>query len=409
MDDDDTKGRTTTLPGGLLLRTARPEDLGQIGALLEERGEPGDALDHRLVVEDPDAGWEACAVVVDGDRVVSTATLLDESVRVGSAVLPAGQVELVATDVAYEGRGLVRALMGWAHERSAARGHLLQVMIGIPYFYRLFGYEYAIDIPPARELTAPPEPGAALGLRRATPADLAAITALQDATQQGFDVAMPHPAARRRWLLEHDTSTTWALERDGVLVATARTGRPDDEVVVAEAAAADDDAADRLLAALVAELPGATLQVVHRSGTATGDRWEDLLGDASPLAEQYYVRIERPELVLDALRPVLSDRLAGTRTDRDAVVLSTFGRHYRMPLVDGGLGPVEVGGTMQAPGVVGGAGVAPDQLGALLLGPLGMAGLSRRRPDVYAGREAALFEALFPPLTADLLTYYLPW
>ena len=49
-------------------------------------------------------------------------------------------------------RGLVRELMDWAHRLSAARGHVVQVMIGIPYFYRLFGYEYAIDIPPARVL-----------------------------------------------------------------------------------------------------------------------------------------------------------------------------------------------------------------------------------------------------------------
>ncbi|WP_433347438.1 hypothetical protein ACQP25_30155 [Microtetraspora malaysiensis] len=32
-------------------------------------------------------------------------------------------------------------------------------------------------------------------------------------------------------------------------------------------------------------------------------------------------------------------------------------------------------------------------------------GLTRVRPDVYA-REKELFQVLFPPLTADLLTYY---
>ncbi|MFB7170996.1 GNAT family N-acetyltransferase [Streptomyces sp. NPDC056254] len=132
--------------GGLVLRPARPTDLDQIGALLTARGEPDDAVDHRLVVTDPDAGLSACTVVVDGDRVVSTATLLDEELCIGGIRLPAGQVELVATDAEYEGRGLVRALMDWAHARSAARGHLVQAMIGIPYFYRLFGYEYAIDI-----------------------------------------------------------------------------------------------------------------------------------------------------------------------------------------------------------------------------------------------------------------------
>ena len=398
---------TTTLPDGLVLRAARPADLDQIAALLVDRGEEGDDVDHRLVVQDPDAGWESCAVVVDGDRVVSTATLLDETVRVDGVVLPAGQVELVATDRAYEGRGLVRALMGWSHERSAARGHVLQVMIGIPYFYRLFGYEYAIDIPRARELTDAPAPVA--GLRHATVDDLPALAALQDDAQAGFDVAMPHPAARRRWVLEHDTSTTWVVERDGAVVATARTGAPDDEVVVAEAAAVDPAAADLLLAGLVAALPDATLHVVHRAGTVTGDLWDSRLAPASDLAEQYYVRIARPEQVLEALLPVLSGRLATAPTERDAVVLSTFGAHYRMPVVDGRLVGVEVGGPMQGPGAVGGAGVAPDQLGALLLGPLGLAGLARRRPDVYATSGRDTYEALFPPRTADLLTYYLPW
>ena len=71
------------LRDGLLLRQAIPSDLGQIGELLAERGEPDDAVDHRLVVEDPAAGWESCAVVVDGDRVVSTATLLDERLYLG--------------------------------------------------------------------------------------------------------------------------------------------------------------------------------------------------------------------------------------------------------------------------------------------------------------------------------------
>ncbi|HEY3548370.1 MAG TPA: GNAT family N-acetyltransferase [Propionicimonas sp.] len=407
---DSSSAPPVGLPGGLTLRTARPGDLAQIGDLLAERGEPADSLDHRLVVEDPDLGWDACAVVVDGDRVVSTATLLDETLRLGEVVLPAGQVELVATDVAYEGRGLVRALMGWAHERSAARGQVLQVMIGIPYFYRLFGYEYAIDIPRARELTGPAVDPTGPRLRRATAADVPALAAQQEAAQRTADVAMPHPAARWRWLLEHDASTTWVVERDDEVVASARTGPPDDGVLVAEAAAVDPAAADLLLAALIGEL-GPQLTVVHRPGTVVGATWEQRLGPAGTDAQQYYVRLPRPEVALDLLRPVLSARLAASGLDRVGrdVVISTFGRHYRLPVTDAGLGPVVVGGPLQGPGSVGGAGVAPDHLAALLFGPHGIDGLTQRRPDVYPGPDGELFTALFPPLTADLLTYYLPW
>ncbi|GAB7190995.1 hypothetical protein NUM3379_17020 [Kineococcus sp. NUM-3379] len=426
MSDDATPPDATPLGGGLFLRGARPADLEQIGALLTARGEPGDAVDHRLAVQDPEAGWGLCAVVVDRDggaeRVVSTALLLEESVRVGTVTLPAGQLELVATAESHEGRGCVRALVDRLHALSRRRGHLLQVMIGIPYFYRLFGYGYAVDVPRARALRRVPGPPTApvppavqgAVLRRAQEADLPALARLQDAAQAGYDVAVPHPAPRRRWLLAHGASTTWLLERAGTALATARTRGQDaeeGEVLVAEAAAVDARAAEELLRALAARFPGRALRVVHRPGTVTGRAWEPLLEPADDLAEQYYARVEDPAPVLEALRPVLSARLVAAGVDRAGgeVVLSTYRAGYRAAVTADGLGPVRTCGRMQAPGAAGGAGVAPDELPALLLGPLGVHGLARRRPDVYPGPDAELFEALFPPLSADLLTYYLPW
>ncbi len=399
-----------SLPPGLTLRTARPEDLDQIGALLAARGEDTDAEDHRLVVEDPDLGWDACAVVVDGDRVVSTATLLEETLRVGTVTLPVGQVDLVATDTAYEGRGLVRALMGWAHERSAARGHVLQVMLGIPYFYRLFGYEYAMDLPRARRvdttgLTVAGE------LRPAEARDVPALAALQARAQAGYDVAMPHPPARWRWLLEQEASTTLVLERAGEVVASARTTEPGETLLAAEPAAADRAAADALLAALTARAHAAGAQpvVVHRPGTVTGDTWGPRLAPIGHGNEQYYVRIPDVAAILERMRPVLAARLAASGLDRAGqdVLISTFGAHHRMTIGDG-IGGVRTGGPMQDPGENGGAGVAPDRLADLLLGR-GMRALEERYPDVYPGPDRELYETLFPPVTADLLTYYLDW
>jgi predicted N-acetyltransferase YhbS len=407
------------LAGGLLLRPSGRRDLEQIGELLAARGEPEDATDHRLVVEDPQAGWEACAVVVDGDRVVATATLLDERVHLGDVELPAGQVELVAAAHGYEGRGLVRALMSWAHARSEDRGHVLQVMVGIPYFYRLFGYEYAIDIPPALavpEFQRGPgeQPPGADGwgrLRSACPSDLPALTELQDAAQAGFDVRMPHSPQRRRWLLEHEASTTWLLQRAGISVATARTPTCDDGVLVAEAAAVDAPAAEELLRQVAALSPEAPVRVVQRAGTVTGDAWRTMtVADPDRGAQQYYVRIPDAATLLDRIRPVLWNRLTVSGLDRAGgdVVLSTFRHHYRIPVGADGLGPVAAGGVMQAPGAARGAGVAPDQLAAVVFGA-GLVALSRLRPDVYAGPDRELFDVLFPPVTADLLTYYLPY
>ncbi len=422
------------LPGGLVLRAAQPADLDQLAALLADRGEPADAVDHRLIVEDPDAGWESCAVVVDGDRVVSTATLLDETLVLDGVAIPAGQVELVATDREYEGRGLVRALMGWAHERSARRGHLAQVMIGIPYFYRQFGYQYAIALPQARSVRTVPTPPPGYVVRTAGVDDIPAMTRLQDAAQLGYTLRMPHSPACWRWLVARDGSSELLVEREGLPVATGRITPPDDEVWLGEIAAADPAAAHALLAHAAtvsggepgggelgggegggelgggAALPGGELKVKERAGSVGGDALEGFLAPRTEQAASYYVRVQDVAALLDHLRPVLSARLAasGVAQDSGEAVVSFFRHHVRLAYKDGTVGEVRSGGPMQAPAAVGGAGVAPDLVGPLLFGPYGIAGLAERHPDVYPGPNRELMSALFPPLSADLLTFYLP-
>jgi predicted N-acetyltransferase YhbS len=388
---------------GLVLRTARPADLDQIGALLTDRGEPADAIDHRLVVEDPDAGWEACAVVVDGDKVVSTATLLDETLVLNGLEIPAGQVELVATDRAYEGRGLVRALMAWAHERSAARGQLVNVMLGIPYFYRLFGYTYAIPISATRPVTSRPD-GSGHTLREATADDIPTMARLQGAEQARADLRMPHSPGLWRWLVARDGSTEWLVERNCVPVATGRTTPPEEGVRLCEVAAVDEAAAHALLA-----LTEAT-EVNERPGTVAGEALEPFLGPAPEDASSYYVRIGDPVALLEHLRPVFGRRLAdgGFGDQEGEAVVSFYRSHVRLPFEAGEVGPVVSGGTMQAPGAAGGAGVAPDLLASLLFGPHGLKGLTAREPDVYPGPNADLMHTLFPPVRGDLMTFYIP-
>ena len=400
-----------SLPDGLVLRTALPSDLGQIAALLADRGEPADAVDHRLVVEDADAGWESCAVVADGERVVSTATLLDETLTFDDVAIPAGQVELVATDREYEGRGLVRALMQWVHERSARRGHLVQVMIGIPYFYRQFGYQYAIVLPQSRTVRAIPSSDDEHVVREAGAHDIPAMASLQDGAQSGYDLRMPHSPACWRWLVARDGSSQLLVERRGVPVATGRLTSPDDdEVALGEIAAVDAAAAHTLLAHAARRVGADVLKVTERGGSPGGDALEPFLAPPPRQAARYYARVPDVTALLGHLRPVLSARLTASAfaDDTGEVVISFFRQHVRMDYAHGAVGEARPGGAMQAPASVGGAGVAPDLAGALLFGQEGIAGLAEQHPDVYLGPNEALMQALFPPVSADLLTFYLP-
>lgn len=364
-----------------------------------------------MIASDPEAGWDWCAVVVDGERVVSTATLMDETMVLAQVAIPAGQVELVATDREYEGRGLVRALLRWAHERSASRGHLVQVMLGIPYFYRQFGYEYAIAIPASRAVREFPPPGTGYLVRTAGAGDIPAMAKLQDAAQADYDLRMPHSAACWRWLVERDGSTQLLAERAGVPVATGRlTSLDDDEVVLGEIAAVDPAAISALLADAAGRVGDRGLIVKERPGSPAGEVLENLLAPAPRQAARYYIRVPDVTALLEHLRPVLSARLATSELARDSgeIVISFFRHHVRMAYANGLTGKVRAGGRMQAPASAGGAGVAPDLPGSLLFGPDGIAGLAERHPDVYCGPSETLMRILFPPVHADLLTFYLP-
>lgn len=57
-----------------------------------------------------------------------------------------GRVELVGTLEAYRRRGLVRQQMEAVHAKGAARGELMQGITGIPWYYRKFDYEMALDL-----------------------------------------------------------------------------------------------------------------------------------------------------------------------------------------------------------------------------------------------------------------------
>jgi hypothetical protein len=79
-------------------------------------------------------------------RIVSSLCLIPEHWAYEGVPVDVGRVELVSTDPEYRGRGLVRAQFDVIHAWSAERGELMQGITGIPWFYRQFGYEMALQL-----------------------------------------------------------------------------------------------------------------------------------------------------------------------------------------------------------------------------------------------------------------------
>ncbi len=389
-----------------VLRQGTPSDFDSASTLLEARGVPADAVDFERLVQDPETGWGHVGVVEHRGRVVATASWLDQTIELGDVTLPAGQIELVATEVGHEGRGHVRALMHWCHQRMAERAHLLQIMVGIPYFYRRFGYEYSIPMHPYAAVQALGGSDSDVVVRRATTDDIAIMERLQRAAQSPHPVRVPRSAAQWRWVVDRDGSAQYLAIRAGVPVGTARWTEPEDGDVAIAEIVSDTPATTRALLDAAANQPGtASASVMLRPGVPG-------LHDACGAPEApgwYYVRLPSLASLWDRLRPVFDSRLANSEfagLDQD-LLISWWRGHLRAPIASGRIGAAIAGGAFQAPVSQGGSGVPPDALGRMIFSD-GALAVEARYPDCFLGSQRDLMHVLFPPVTSDVLSWYLP-
>lgn len=211
------------LGDGLVLRWSTAEDTKRIATLhsMVHRDRADDPpnmavvrMTRRMMSGDyPFMGPDGFGLIEDtskeGHPVVACTCLWKHTWTYEGIPFRVGRPEMVATDPAYRNRGLIRALFGMVHARSEAEGDLVQAITGIAYFYRQFGYEYALELEDRRVtpivlLPAPkegePEP---FTLREATSEDIPEIAALYRRRQNSGIVAESIP--RNQWLFEIET------------------------------------------------------------------------------------------------------------------------------------------------------------------------------------------------------------
>lgn len=95
----------------------------------------------------PNARFQDFTVVEDRTtgQLVSLMGLISQTWQYGDVPFGCGQPEAIVTHPDYRQHGLVRKQMAVIHQLSRARGELIQVIWGIPWYYRQFGYEYALE------------------------------------------------------------------------------------------------------------------------------------------------------------------------------------------------------------------------------------------------------------------------
>ncbi len=186
------------LGDGLILRSARYDDGAELvdfnATMHADAGLPGSTLAEwtRDLFETPHPTFriERDVTVVEdtaSGRIVSALFLIPQVWSYAGVPLKAGQPELIATHPDYRRRGLVRAQFEVIHDWSRAGGQLWQFIAGIAWYYRQFGYTYAVDLPPRPILWLgeAPSPSTEFSLRTATHNDVAFLAELEAQAPSG--------------------------------------------------------------------------------------------------------------------------------------------------------------------------------------------------------------------------------
>jgi len=211
------------LGGGLVLRWSTAADVARIGQLygFVFRNKPEDPPNSNMPVWTQDlmsgrhpligAGDFALVENTAGGAIVAATCLMRQTWEYDRIAFPVGRPEIVATMPDFRNRGLIRSIFELIHARSAAEGQLVQGITGISYYYRQFGYEYALDLEGQRSvyLAAIPKLKPAVAepymLRAATSEDLPQVLALYDRERARGPISAQIDADYWRWVLEGQT------------------------------------------------------------------------------------------------------------------------------------------------------------------------------------------------------------
>lgn len=407
------------LGDGLVLRTLRNEaDVDGFAALhgiisaAEQitcaylpRHHPTTSFDDYLVVEDTREG-----------RIVSTTCLLPWHWRYEQVSLGAAMLEMVVTHPDYRQRGLVRAQIERFHQIVAARGDNLSVIEGIPYYYRQYGYAYAVDhyptysLPAWRAAEAPVEAPGAHTVRQAAPDEAGALAALYAQAMAPLDLITQRDAAYWRFLLEWARYPAWLIERAGEAVGYLVIQPGSRGPRVLESGIRDHAAALAALHHLRAQA-AAEIQIAAPPTDALLQLAQSL--GATPLpSDQWLIRLRDTAGFLATIGPALERRLAasayaGLTTD---LILNLFRRACRLRFSDGKLTQVQDIGFVDASlGANGGdLCIPPDAFIRLIFGYRSLSELRDAWPDIVVKpAHRHLWETLFPPLRAYLSMPYL--
>lgn len=177
-------------------------------------------------------------------KIVAGLNLIPVKWSIGGVPLKVAEMGCVATLAEYRHKGLQRKLVNEFHRQAAEQEYDLCAIEGIPYFYRQFGYEYALPLNERATISLDkiPEYESKLKIRSFTEKDIPEAMRLLLQAQKKFYV---HSIRDEQiWKIQQETGMAsadkfegYVLEKDGEMVAYIRIrGKPEGkELILREA------------------------------------------------------------------------------------------------------------------------------------------------------------------------------
>ena len=410
------------LGDSLVLRTAATkEEVERVAAFDGQIHGPGVvSMTLDIYLRHPHTEWRDLIYVEDTQtkQVVSSLCLIPWTLSYEGATLRSGEMGIVGTLEPYRKRGLIRAQVEVFKDHLRDSGCLLSHIQGIGYYYRQFGYEYAMPLDGGLKLThrdVPKLSETPYTFRKATEADLPVLIALFDAAGCELAIHTQRDEATWRYLLAHNPQSemeaeTWVvLDAQQQVVSYFRL--PDhhfgEELTVNEASRFSFDVAWAALQqiALIAEerhTPGVRLCLPPNSDLMHVARSFGAF-DMGTYAWQIYIpdRVALLRTIGLALeKRVAHSIFAGCTRD---LTLSFFRQSIRLSFVAGKLAQVaDLGFNGEAD-----AHIPPLAFVPLVLGYRSFEEQHKAYPEMGVSSAQRLFvETLFPRCSSFLYTNY---
>lgn len=387
--------------------------------LISGEGPTFDAGDFTLV-EDTQTG-----------EIISSCCLISQTWSYEGIPFKVGRPELIGTRKDFRRRGLVREQIAILHQWSEARGELVQAITGIPFYYRQFGYEMALNLGGGRSgyKTHVPklkhdeeEP---YTLREASKAD---IPFLQTTYQRGCQRSMVYALWNKHlWRYELTGKRKFNINRREFYIIQTPEGQPAGFIGIPPLKWGDNSVLTMYELAPGFSWSAVTPSVIRflwqkgktlaKTQNLSQERFGFMLGEVHPAYEviasrlsqiqkpyAYYLRVHNLVEFLNEISPALEAHLAGTPFDfySGDIILSFYRYGLRLVFKNGHIEEIE---HLEADALEEATACFPGlTFLQLLFGYRSLDEVHHTRVDCYAKNKESqhLLNAIFPKNPSDI-------